>query len=147
MDFLRNLSESLAVVGKIDPTSQAASTVLSGAINTKLYRRIFAVVQVGALGSSATVNAKFTAAPTSGGSYVDVTGAAITQVDTAGSKIAILELKAETLAALGLGGFVKLSLTVGTAATLTSAVIYGSCARYEPASDNNDASVASVTVA
>lgn len=146
MDFLRNLSESLAKLGHIDPVSQTAGTVLSGAINTKLHRRIFAVLQVGAL-TTATVDAKFTAAATSGGSYTDVAGTSITQITGAGGKYVVIELKTETLAAAGQGPFVKLSVTVGTAAVVIAAVVYGACDRYEPASDYDEAACAQIVVA
>lgn len=149
MDSNRNLSESLAVVGVINPTSQAAAESLSGAVNTALHRRLLAVIQVGAFGASATVDAVFKASATAGGSYVAVPGSAITQMLAAGgnNKVVELELKAETLAALGVGPYVKLSVTVGTAATLTSAVVYGSADRYEPASDQDLAAVTQKVVA
>ncbi len=139
MDYNRNLSESLAVVGKIDPSSQAAGELLSGAINMLTHRRIFAIISVGAFGASATVDATFKASSTSGGTYAAVTGTAITQALAGGGNNIVLEieLKAETLAQLGVGPFVKLSVTVGTAATLTSAVVLGACGRFEPESDND----------
>lgn len=143
MDYNRNVSEALAPVGQITPTSQAAGEQLSAAINMQLHRRLFAVISVGAFGASATLDAVFKASSTSGGTYTAVTGAAITQMLAAGgnNKIVTIEVKAETLAALGVGPWVKLSVTVGTAATLTSAVVLGACERYEPASDNNLAAV------
>lgn len=149
MDYNRNVSEQLSELGIISPVSQGAGSVLSAAINAKLHRRIFAIVQVGVFGASATVDAQLQASATSGGAYTLITGTAITQLLAAGGngKVVIIELKAETLAALGVGPFVKLQITVGTAATLVSGVVFGADERYEPASDWNGAEVAQIVVA
>lgn len=149
MEYNRNVSESVAVLGIKTPTSQGPGEQLSAAIHAGRYRRLLAIVQVGAFGASATVDVTFKAAATSGGVYTAVPGAAIVQAVAAGGndKVFLVELKAETLKSLGVGPFVKLSVTVGTAATLTSAVVLGTCDRYEPASDNNIAAVAQTVVA
>jgi hypothetical protein len=149
VEYNRNLSESIAILGIKTPTSQGVGEQLSAAIHAGRYRRLVAVIQVGAFGASATVDATFKASSTSGGTYTAVPGAAITQMLAAGGndKVVIIELKAETLKALGVGPYVKLSVTVGTAATLTAAVVYGVVDRYEPASDNNVANVTQTVVA
>ena len=77
------MSEQWAVLGTIDPDAYVASTVLSDAIDMSLYDQVIAVVMAGTLGSSATLDAKMTQATTSGGTYKDVTGAAITQLTQA----------------------------------------------------------------
>lgn len=149
MDYNRNITETLVELGRITPTSQPAGELLSAAINMKLHRRVFATILVGTFGSSATVDAVFKSSATSGGTYTAITGAAITQMLAAGGndKVVQIELKAETLSNLGVGPFVKLSVTVGTAPTLTAAVVYGVDDRYEPASDNNSAELTQTVVA
>ena len=144
MNYNQNLSEVCAVLGKLDPQSFAAGTTTVGPIQTNISRRLVAIIKVGTIGTS--VDAKWTAATTSGGTYTDVTGAAITQI-TASSKIALLELKSESVESLMGSGYqyVKLSLT-GVGTNLVDVVVLGAPARYQPNSTNNIAAVASTTV-
>ena len=144
MDYNRNMSEFLAVLAKYDPQSLAAGTVTIGPFQTNTARRFLALIQVGAIGTS--VDAKFQAATTSGGTYSDVPGAAITQI-VASNKVAELELRSESIEALlGIGNqWVRLSIT-GVGTNLVSAMVLSDCARYEPNNVNNIAAVASTTV-
>lgn len=146
MDANRNVTEALAILGVISPSSQGVGEALSGPVNMSRYRRLFAAINIGAVGGAGTVDAKFVASATSGGTYTAVTGTSITQI-AAASKIVVIELKAETLQAAGQGPYVKLSLTVGGNAVLTAAIVYGAGDRYEPASDANLAAVAQLLVA
>lgn len=135
-------SECQAVVATIDPDVYTAAEYLSDAIDMNDFESIQAIVMAGTLGSSATLDAKLTASATSGGSYADITGKAITQLTQAGSdddKQAIINLRAEELTE-GLR-FVKLSMTVGTATSDAGAIVLGANARNNPASDNDLASV------
>ena len=77
------------------------------------------------------------ACATSGGSYADVTGAAITQITTGTETIVFLEVRAETLQALGVGPYVKGVLTIGTAVCVAGVICYGGANRHDPASDFN----------
>lgn len=144
MDYNRNLSESLAVLALINPVSQSAGTVTFGPIDLAQQRRVLALVQSGVIGTS--VDAKFTACKTSGGTYDDVPGAAITQI-TASNKVAKLELRAESVESLLGSGYryAKLSLT-GVGTNLIGGVILGAVSRYEPNSLNDAAAVSSTVV-
>lgn len=148
MDYNRNLSESLAVVGVIAPSAQAAGELLTGAINTALHRRVLFIVQAGTPGSSGTIDFIVKASTTSGGTYAEISATAhstaITQLTAAGR--ALVEIKSESLAALGVGPYIKGSCTVGTATSPTSVVALGSCDRYEPAADANIAGTATAIV-
>lgn len=135
-------SEVAAVVGVIDPDAYTANTYLSAAIDMNDFESIQAIVMAGTLGTSATVDAKLTASATSGGSYSDITGKAITQLTEAGTdsdKQAIINLRAEELTE-GLR-FVKLSLTIATATSDAGAIVLGFNPRNAPASDNDLSSV------
>ena len=144
MNYNQNLSEVLAVLGKLDPQSLAAGTVTVGPIQANLSRRFLAIIKSGTIGTS--IDAKWQAATTSGGTYSDVTGAAITQI-AASSKIALLELRSEAVESLLGSGYqyVRLSLT-GVGTNLVDVTILGAPARYQPNSVNNIAAVASTTV-
>lgn len=142
-------SESAAVVGTIDPDAQTASAVLSDYIAAKDFANFQAIVLVGTLGSSATVDAKLRQATDGSGTGVkDITNKAITQLTEASpddsDKQAVINLKPEELdVANGFTHF-NLVLTVGTATSDVGAVILGQDPRYGPASDNDLASVAEI---
>lgn len=125
LNYNENISEALAVVGQIAPVS-TSTTVATAAFNGAGFYRFLAILNVGALGSSATVNAGFEASTTSGGSYTAITATEITQISTGSTNLVLVELKAETIAGLAVGPFLKFYVTVGTAASLVSAVVVGS---------------------
>lgn len=123
------LSEVIAVVGKIDPDVTTAGTVLTEAIDMAKYTQVMAIVQAGTLGTNATVNFKFTQATTSGGTYKDVTGAAITEMTQAGTdqsdRVAVLNMYGTELDMDSDYRYVKGSLTIGTATSDAAAVVVG----------------------
>ena len=138
------LSEQLAKLGTIDPVSQAAGTVTSGWISAADFERFVATIQTGVLGASATVDAKLQQATTSSGTGAkDVTGKAITQIVKASgdNKQVDINLRAEELDTNGGFNYFRLSVTVGTATSLISAMIQGGVPRHFPASALNAASV------
>src|SRR5947209_12267700 len=109
------LSQALSIAAaELDPVSQGAATVTTGGVDMSKFERVMFVVMVGAV-TTGTVDAKLQESATSGGTYTDISGASITQITTS-NKIATLEIKATQLSAGK--AFVRLSLTVGTAATL-----------------------------
>ena len=101
----------------------------------------------GTLGASGTVDMKLQACATSGGTYADVAGCAITQITSGAENIAQLEISAETLMNLNVGPYVKVVVTIGTAASLVSLIVEGGVARYEPAADENIAAVTQTVIA
>ena len=141
--FTSKAHERWAIVGTIDPDVTTASTVLSDAIDMSKYTEIWALVLAGTLGASATVDAKLTQATTSGGTYKDVTGKAITQLvkATDDDKQATIQCRGEDLDMDNSYRYVKLSLTVGTATSDVGAVVIGRV-KEGLASSNDLASVA-----
>jgi hypothetical protein len=133
-------SESVAVVGVIDPDAYTNATYTTGYISLALFRRLQAIIMVGTLGSSATADAKFIAyTDASGNGAADVTGAAITQLTQAGTdsdKQAIINLDTQSLAGSG-KTHVRLSVTIGVAASDMGAIVLGFDPLYRPASDND----------
>src|SRR3990172_1066373 len=137
------LSERLAVVSCIDPDAYAAGTVTGDAIDMSKFHRIVAIVQVGDLGASATVDYSLTGSTTSGGSYTTISGKSITQLTQAGTddnKQAIIELTGADAKVAGIQ-FVKDKLVVGGTDSDAGAIVLADRARYAPASDNDLSSV------
>lgn len=138
------LAEVLSVLATVDPVSQAAGTVTTGWISAANHERFMALVQTGVLGTSATVDAKLQqATDSSGTSAKDVTGKAITQIVKASgdNKQAEINLRAEELDVTNGFCYFRLSITVGTAASLVSAAVFGGVAKNAPASALNQAGV------
>jgi len=132
------ISEGLGLLATIDPVSQAAGTITTGWVDQSTYLTMLAVIHTGVMGASATVDAKLQQATDSGGTGAkDVSGKAITQfVKASGdNKQAMINLKEADLDTEGGFRFVRLSITVGTAASLISAALFGGTPRFMPATN------------
>ena len=128
-------SDKVAVGAVLDPVSQAAATVTTGWVSMQTAENLLAILQVGAFGASATVDAKLQQASDSGGTGAkDISGKAITQMVAAGgnNKQVLLNVRSEELDVTNGFCFVRLSVTVGTAATLISALLLALDGRYQP---------------
>lgn len=137
-------SEQAAILGVIAPSSQAAGTLTSGWVSAAKFNKLLAVIATGVLGAAATVDAKFQQATDGAGTGAkDVTGAAIAQIvkATGDNTQAEINLDPQQLDVANGFGYVQLSVTVGTAASLTAALLMGFTPRYAPASDFNATSV------
>jgi hypothetical protein len=129
------LSELNAVLIAIDPVSQAVGTLTTQWIDAASFERFLALIQTGLLGTSATVDAKIQqATDASGAGAKDVTGKAIAQIvkATGDNKQALINFRTDDLDINAGFGFVRLSITVGTAASLISATLLGGVAKYLP---------------
>jgi hypothetical protein len=99
------------------------------------------------LGTGATVDAKLQQAQDASGTGAkDITGKAISQIVKASgdNKQALINVKPEDLDTVSGFGFVRLSVTVGAAASQTAAQVLGINARELPASTANQAAVVQV---
>jgi hypothetical protein len=127
-------SDKTTLLAFLQPISQAAATVTTGWLPMSRYENLLAVLQCGVLGASATVDAKLQQATDSGGTGAkDITGKAITQLTKAGSddgKSVMINCRSEELDVTNAFTHVRLSITVGTAASLISAAVFGIDARY-----------------
>jgi hypothetical protein len=143
-------SDRLAIVAAINPVSQAVGAVSTGWISMQNWRSVMAIVQAGVLGAAATLDAKLEQATSAAGAGAkDIAGKAVTQLTQAGTdsnKQAIINLRQAELDFAGGYSHVRLTLTVGTQASLVSAVLLGLDARYNPASDSDAASVDEIVV-
>jgi hypothetical protein len=140
-------SEIVAVLGTINPVSQGAGTVSTGWVSMAEFNALLAVIDTGVLGASATVDAKLQqATDSSGTSAKDITGKAITQIVKASgdNKQALINLRGSELDVTNSFNYVRLSITVGTAASLVSAALIGFSPRFGDASASNQAGVVQV---
>lgn len=141
------LSESTSLLATIDAASEAAGTVTTGWVSAKNHLAFLAIIATGVLGASATIDAKIEQATTVGGAGVKaVAGKAITQIVKASgdNKQALINFKGQDLDTEGGFAFVRVSVTVGTAASIVGATLLGGAPRYEPASAFNQAGVVQV---
>ena len=122
-------SDRATVLAKLDPVSQAAATVTTAWVKASDYYKHLFMLAVGALGASATVDAKLQQATDGSGTGAkDITGAAITQLTKAGSddnKLVLINLSTGKLDVDNDFDYVRLSVTVATAACLIQALHLG----------------------
>jgi hypothetical protein len=140
-------SELLSVLATIDPASQTAGAASTGWASVANYFGFLASVQTCVLGTSATVDAKLQQALDSAGTGAkDISGKAITQIvkATGDNKQVLVNVKPEELDTVNGFGFVRVTVTVGVAASITSAQLLGVNPRYAPADVGNQAAVVQV---
>ncbi len=140
-------SELLSILATIDPASISAGTVTTGWVSAGNHHNVLAVIQTGALGTSATLDAKLQqASDSTGAGAKDVSGKAITQIvkATGDNKQALINLRPDELDVANGFAFVRLSLTVGTAASVAGAQLLGVNSRYASADAFNQAAVVQV---
>jgi len=140
------LSQGLSIAAApIHPASVSAGTADTGGVDLSKFRRALFVLNVGAFGSSATVDMKLQES-TDNSSFTDLagTGVALTQLVAAGgnNRLATLEVRAGQLSKR----YVRARVTVGTAATLLQCLALGAEAISKPGSAQDVAAVAQRSV-
>lgn len=138
-------SDRAAIVGVIDPDAYAASTVTTGWVDVAGWQQLMAIVAVGDMVATSTVDAKIEQATSAAGAGAkDVSGLAITQLTQAGSddnKQAIINVKQTDLDFNNDFQFVRLSVTIGTAGSDLAGLLLGFDPRYNTAADNDASTV------
>ena len=140
-------SELIALLASANPVSQGAGTLSTGWVPMKNVHRMMALVSTGVLGASATVDAKLQQAQDSSGTGAkDITNKSITQLVKASNdnNQAIINLLDQELDTEGAFTHVRLSITVGTAASLVAGYLFGVAPRFADASALNQAGVVQV---
>jgi len=132
-------SDRAVLAGVIDPDAYAAATYTSGWVSLVTYYSIMAILTVGDIVATGTVDAKLQQATDSGGTGAkDVSGSDITQLTAAGTdsnKQVIINCTADDLDVANSFTHVRLSVTLGTAGADMGAVVLGHDARSQPATD------------
>ena len=85
MPKFRQWTDRCSINVALAPVSKSAGTTTSSAIDLTGYTSGVLIVNAGVIGSSGTIDCKIQSSATSGGTYADITGAAITQMTEAGS--------------------------------------------------------------
>ena len=121
------LNDFIPVVGVIQPQSitAGATGVLTAAIDMRDFQRVVGVLESGTLGTSGTLDFLALSCDTSGGTYVAISGRAITQLvkATGDNKLAVIDVRNDDLPATH--RYVKFQIVAGTAAATSSAVVLG----------------------
>ncbi len=138
-------SQRVALAGVIDPDAYSAGTYTTGWIAAADAGAFMALVSVGTMASTSTVNAKLEQATSAAGAGAkDITGKAITALTEAGSdsdKQAIINLRPEELDIANAFTHFRLSMTVATAASDASGHVFALDHRYGPANLRDIAAV------
>ena len=140
-------SEALSILATLDPVSQAAGTVATPWVPVANFHAFLAIVETGVLGAAATLDAKIQQAQDSAGTGVkDVAGRSIVQIvkATGDNKQALINVKPEDVDNANGFAFVRLSLTVGGAASIVAGKLLGVHPRYAAADAFNQGAVVQV---
>lgn len=135
-------SERVAVCATVDPVNGNNAATSSDAVDMSKFHSAMFILTMGVI--DATVDFKLQESATSGGSYTDITGKAITQfAATDDGKQAVINLRSDEL---GAGKrYVKAVVTVGNnTSSLVSVICLGLDPRHGPASDDDLATVAQI---
>jgi hypothetical protein len=132
-------SNDAVLAGIFDPDAYAAGTYTSGWVDMGNYDSLQAIIAVGDMVATATLDAKLEQATSSGGAGAkDITVKAITQLTQAGTddnKQAIINCRSDEIDVAGGFRYVRLSCTLGTAGADLVGLILGHNARWQPAAD------------
>lgn len=141
------ISEQVAVLATLDPVSQGAATVTTGWVSMGKFARLVALIGVGAMTATSTVDAKLQQATDAAGTGAkDIANKAITQLLAAGgnNRQVEIDLRDDELDVNNNFAFVRLSITVAAAASLIQAALIGAVPRNGLASDSNQAGVVQI---
>ena len=136
------MSEGLSIAAApVHAQQAAAGTQDSGGIDMQKFERALFVVDVGAFGASATVDAKLQESADNV-TFTDLANAAVTQLAAAGgnNRLVTLECRAGQLSSGK--RYVRCRVTVGTAATYVCVLPLGGDAHQKPASAQDVTAVA-----
>lgn len=145
---MRKASEQVGVLGAVSPAEIAVGTADTEWTDASLWNGFMGVVQAGALGVAATLDASIRqATDDAGASAKAVTGASIVQLESGAGNdmLAVINCDANELDRDNGFTFVSLRLTVGTDNSFASGVLYGVGPRYGPASDSDSDIVDSIS--
>lgn len=139
-----NPSARAGVIGIIPPQQAGVGTVTSGWVDMRTFHDLLALINVGVIGASGTIDGRVEQATDGAGTGAKaVTGLAITQLLKADgdNRIAAINVRPEDLDKNNGFKFVRLSVTVGTASTFLSGLLVGLDPRYGAAAANQSTAV------
>lgn len=115
MPKFRDLTDRITTVVALMPTSTGAGTSTTDGVDLNGFTACVLECQLGAMGSSSTVDVKAQSSATSGGTYADITDGAIVQLTQAGGSAG--DNKKIFVPLVQGQNFVRAHITVGTAAS------------------------------
>jgi hypothetical protein len=124
--FMTDLIAECVECITIPPQNINGATVLSAAIDMKNAYRLAVILNVNTIAATGLLDCKLVQAVTSGGTYKDIAGKAITQLTNASSPVTkplIIEVRSDELDVPNNYRFVKVSITDATAVALVGATI------------------------
>lgn len=133
---MSKVTNDLLVMSCIDPDAYAANTYYGDAIDMSKFERAIFVLQVGDLGSSATIDYAIcsgaTTSPTA--AMTAYTATQLTQAGSDDNKQVVIEVPAQAVLAAG-HRYIRDRLIVGTATSDAGAIGFGVRARYDTETD------------
>lgn len=134
------------LMGVIDPDAYAPATYTTGWVSASDFHNFLALISWGTLGTTCTINAKLQqATDSSGTSAKDVSGYAITAVDSTDSPVphdkqAIINMMSQALDVANGFDYVRLSVTLASTdspqqTSDAAAYLFGFDGRYNPEAD------------
>jgi hypothetical protein len=140
MAYTERFSEDNEVLGHI-PADSETTAVTSGWLLMENHHRAVALISVGDMVATATLDATLTQAQDSIGTGAKaITGKAITQLTQAGgdsNKVVMIELRSEELDVSNGFEYILLTITPAVAAVEFAAFVLGTVSRYKPVSTTN----------
>lgn len=130
------MAQEMPLIAALAPVSQAAGARSTAWLPAKDYFNFMAAISVGVLGAGATVDVKVEQATSDAGvGAKDVAGKALVQVN-ASAKTAQINFTHNDFDMGNSYAWYRLTITVGTAASLTSLMVFGGDARYEKSANS-----------
>ncbi|WP_374295180.1 hypothetical protein [Sphingomonas sp.] len=140
-----NPSDRAGIAAVINPAQVAPGTVTTPWVDARTFFALLAIISTGVLGAGATIDATVEQATSDAGAGAKaVPGSAIGQIAkaTGDNKQVAINVRPEDLDKNGGFKFVRLSITVGGAASFLSALLVGFDPRYGAAGANQSTTVA-----
>lgn len=117
---MHDLLAHAKVVVAVAPTAGSPGTMTATAVDGSGFRRVHYTLLLGAMTSTSDVNAKVTECATSGGSYDDITSAALTEIaDTGGGAVYTIDVPVN-----GAKPFQKVVVVVAHAASVNGVIAH-----------------------
>ncbi len=134
--FTEQLTQSLAIMGRIPPTNHTTNTDTTVAgIDMSVIRRLLTVVNIGVLGTNSNIQIYYQASatanmasPTNVASAIPITGSTANRIET-------LEVRADQLPANT--RYVQPVIIVNANSSFLSVECFGGCSAYSPANQFN----------
>lgn len=134
MAFNQTMCQTLSLADVLHSQSLTTAGATGAAIDMSIFERCMFVLDVGALGSSGTVDFKLQCSANGTSGWTDLAGKSITQITTNGNKDVKVGVTSEDLAISSLANarYVRWNCAIGVAASQICVMAFGSVGRFKP---------------